>query len=47
MDDRKENVEENFFLAKIALEEALFTPLIKAKKQHQILKNTWNKKDAQ
>ena len=35
MDDRKENFKENFFFAKIALGEALFLTLVKAKNQHQ------------
>ena len=35
MDERKENFEENFFSAKIALGQALFPPLVKAKNQHQ------------
>ena len=34
MVDRKENFEENFFSPKIALGEALFPPLVKAKNQY-------------
>ena len=36
MDERKENFEENFFPAKIAFGQALFSPLLKAKNQHKI-----------
>ena len=35
IDERKENIEEIFFPAKIASELALFPPLVKAKNQHQ------------